>query len=355
MSYMESRQKLADTAASVCARTTPAGYNSWALSIAAITVALFTLGAESCENNTPQTGIVGNTTCTACHDGRSASNQLEFLASPHAQYNCETCHGPGITHVREGGRHGLFIDNPGKGPFEALHESCQSCHADKGLPHDPQVMGYLDTIHYESGAVTCIDCHNVHKQGAMAISSPTAAQFSNDSYAQLCGKCHEIQVEQHLDSVHAASDVATCGSCHNMHREDMFTQSPVDNQLCLQCHSGFNLGFISDAEVDFHTGDFHPVDPAGNGASRCTECHLPPVAQGDRSEVPHDHTLFTVPPIASNEAGDMGIFSVPPNSCAGIQGCHDAAVPGSGMPYDVNIPAHNEALQPLYEAIGELP
>jgi len=189
----------------------------------------------------------------------------------------------------------------------------------------------------------------------MTISSESPLRFSNENYGQLCGQCHEGQVADFALSGHATKNVANCSSCHDMHRGGMFRAAPEDNRLCLQCHQSFALGFETDLDVDFHTGGMHPVDPAGSGASRCTGCHLPPLPGEDGTRSAHDHTLFTIAPIASNEAVAMGADPAPPNSCAGVTGCHDAGFAGSGPDYDENDLDNNVALQTLYEFIGVQP
>ena len=332
------------------------GRKAWraATFIGLFAVAALGLGVDGCQGSGLQPGEVGTATCLACHDGRSATDHREFLDSPHASLSCESCHGPGLNHVRNGGRFGLFIDNPGRLPFEKRHEACADCHSDAMAEGGNSVGGFLATAHFAGGGATCTDCHNVHKQGGMAISSPSPTQFSNDNYATLCGQCHEGQVDEFLLSKHAESDVATCSSCHDMHAAGMFRANPQDNRLCLQCHQSFALGFETDADVQFHTGEFHPVDPAGSGSSRCTGCHLPPVASNNALEA-HDHTLFTIPPIATNEAVQQGADPAPANSCAGVTGCHDANVPASGPAYDENDLDNNAALQSLYEMLGAQP
>lgn len=307
----------------------------------------------------PRSGLgpneVGTATCLACHDGRSATDKREYRESPHGAISCETCHGGGLTHVREGGRLGLFIENPDRMPFGERHLACIECHADV-LEHGGNTSGnFLATAHFEAGAATCTDCHDVHKMGGMSFSSVSPARFGNDNYARLCGQCHEGAVGEFQMSTHAQLDVATCSSCHDMHAGDMFRANPKNNQLCIQCHGSFALGFETDGDTDFHTGPFHPVDPAGSGASRCTGCHLPPVLDTNGVSAGHDHTLFTIPPIATNEAVSSGVSPAPPNSCAGVTGCHDAGVAGSGMPHDERDLDSNSNLQLLYEMLGAQP
>ncbi len=305
-------------------------------------------GIEGCAYSPGRVGYVGNATCMGCHDGRSASDMRRFRDSAHAGVSCETCHGPGYDHVRVGGRGGLLIDNPAREPFAQQAEVCTQCHQDT-------VRGYERTLHATAQAASCHDCHDVHREGGLSKAKQGPVANRLEAIAETCSDCHGVQTAQFLESGHAQAGVATCVSCHDMHREEMFTADPVDNSLCLQCHGSRFLGFHTEANIDFHTGDFHPVDPAQSGASRCTSCHMPPLEQEGQPDVPHDHTMAPFPPAATNELLGEGVFPVPPNSCAGIAGCHDPAVPGSGQPFDVNNPMDNTFLQELYETIGELP
>ena len=128
----------------------------------------------------------------------------------------------------------------------------------------------------------------------------------------------------------------------------MFRANPADNRLCAVppgCAASFRT-------VDF-PDPFHPVDPAGSGASRCTSCHLPPLDAGGAAG--HDHSLFTIPPIATNDAVAQGVTPAPPNSCAGVTGCHDPGAPGSGPAHDPADLLNNEYLQSLYEMLGARP
>lgn len=296
-------------------------------------------------------GEVGTATCLACHDGRNGSDHAAFMTGPHQSVSCETCHGPGLRHVRDGGRLGLFINNPGDLPQERRHEACTPCHDQAASPGGSAVAGFLATTHFTSGAATCTDCHNVHLPGGMSVPVSSPARMTAEHFEAVCGACHQDTVAQFALSGHAASEVATCASCHDMHAGGMVTAEPEDNRMCLQCHQSFALGFETDEDVALHTG--HPVDPAGSGASRCTGCHMPPVEAG--AGALHDHSLLTIPPLASNEAMAQGIHPAPPNSCAGVAGCHDATMPGSGPAFDENDAESNTDLQALYELMGVAP
>ena len=303
----------------------------------------FTLGQQGC----PNYQTVGTATCLACHDGRSAPDMRQFANSPHNGFECETCHGPGYLHVRNGGAGGLFVLDPNELPFAEAAAFCGRCHE-----HDDELNGFLDTAHAKSQAVTCQDCHDVHTRNALVVASSSPDRLDNDGYAQLCGTCHEGQVDEFLLSGHVTKDAATCGSCHNMHQGSMLTANTIDNSICQQCHGSSFLGLDTPAAVNTHTGPMHPVDPAGSGASRCIGCHMPPQLVNGQPDVPHDHTLFTVPPAVSNQEIAMG-QAPSPNSCAGTMGCHDGS--GPGLFHNLNDTFVNENLQAVYETIGTIP
>ncbi|MDX9972202.1 MAG: cytochrome c3 family protein [FCB group bacterium] len=245
------------------------------IGIAAVAyVTLCSLGAGSCN-----AGPNANNTCLQCHNGQLASDVSEFRDSPHDFMRCARCHGDGTAHVRNGGRGGLFIQNPDDLPF--------------------------------------------------------AQEF------QVCADCHEGESEQYTESGHFEAAAASCYDCHDIHQTDALVLPAVDNSLCMRCHAAF--GFASDEAISAHTQ--HSVDPAGSGASRCTACHMPPLEQGGDSET--DHTLDTVQPIVSALAAEAQ-QTVPPNSCAGTDGCHDGSSAGEPV-FDVNDPQHMRILQTIYE------
>jgi len=308
--------------------------------------ALLALAGVLCLNACTPAPNVANETCLACHDGRSAPDFTDFRESRHNWIACEDCHGDGFAHIRSGGGP-LLIANPGEDPFGKAVQLCAECHNEK-------VAGWEGTAHGEFMKAACVACHDPHVPGGMTVPRESGEFLDNAGYAQLCAECHADTVEEHLASGHAQGDILTCFACHDMHKPTTLRQNPVDNAICLQCHGSFQLGFDSEEAVDFHTGAFHPVDPAGTGASQCIACHMPPVRQSEDGRVPHDHTMATVAPLISNGDIDAGL-TPRPNSCAGVTGCHDAGGAAPGMPHDVNDPAQNESLQVLYEMIGGLP
>ncbi len=216
---------------------------------------------------------VGTDTCLKCHNGKYAMDRMEFLESRHEPIGCETCHGPGLLHVRLGGRRGLFIN---------------------GAP---------DT-------------------------------------ASLCVRCHETETQEFNLSGHAVAGVLGCLDCHDPHGRQVTVRPASDNQLCLQCHAYTGFGTVSD--IVAHT--WHDYDPVDKGTSRCVTCHMTPTDRLNQDGT-RTHSLIPVRPIESNLAG---VTPAPPNSCAGIIGCHDGSVSTAPI-FDVDDPRTNEWLQTLYD------
>lgn len=164
------------------------------------------------------TGIVGTNVCLQCHNGTLAPDRSEFTENPHNDVGCEACHGPGLLHVRNGGRGGLYIDS-------------------------------LEDMNYS-----------------------TSVQF--------CAKCHGKQAEDYLKSGHALSESVTCLDCHDVHGENVMVASPEDNSLCLQCHGPF--GFSNEAEISAHTfHSVNPETTGASRCVLCHLPPLDRVQQGD--------------------------------------------------------------------------
>lgn len=251
------------------------------LYVVVLLCAVASVGQTNCSGPGIGVGVNSTSTCLGCHNGGTAQDMRSVLLSAHANVGCTTCHGDATSHVRSGGENG-FLLNPTFGPFARSYASCVTCHSDT--------------------------------------------------------------VNEFLQSGHAASQVASCHDCHNVHIP-VEVRAPKDNNLlCQTCH-GF-LGFGTDAAIEAHT--MHPVDPAGTGASRCTECHLPPLERFNQEDGAHDHTLRGIAPQVSIDAIANMVSPVPPNSCAGINGCHDGTVPTAPV-FNVENEGQLTIVQGLFE------
>ncbi len=203
------------------------------------------------------------------------------------------------------------------GPHKSLQ--CEECHG----------SGYL---HIRNGG-----------RGGLLISGLEG--LNTPGKRDVCKRCHETEVAGFDESVHGGEGVLGCVACHDVHIGKKAAPSANDNEMCLRCHRA--RGFSDDAAIEAHT--FHPVEPATTGASRCTACHLVPIEQEypGHDFLRHDHSLIPVPPSRSIDAIVAGT-PVPPNSCAGVPGCHDGTVLTAPV-FDVNDRGTNLLAQILYD------
>ena len=90
----------------------------------------------------------GNVGCQECH----AENSATISASPHADIQCENCHGP----------RGEHPDNPEALIIDKDRSLCLRCH--QLLPYPQNIRGKLPgieaEIHYPGSE--CVKCHNPH-------------------------------------------------------------------------------------------------------------------------------------------------------------------------------------------------
>ena len=224
---------------------------------------------------------------------------------------------------------------------EVGNDVCLTCH--NGLLAPDQSSFPMSAHHF----LDCERCHGPGQahvrnggQGGLFIENPNRLPF--DEHYELCAACHATQLDGYLDSDHARKKAVRCTDCHDVHTPPVTRLSFIDNELCRACHEFPSIEAISE-----HT--FHSYNPTTTGASRCTNCHMPPLVRTDQPDGPHLHSMQPIPPIQSNLAMDAGIFPAPPNSCSGIMGCHDGTVITAPV-FDVDDPEDNQLLQIIFES-----
>jgi predicted CXXCH cytochrome family protein len=202
----------------------------------AVTMSAWSIIFVACVANTqrspalaglPDAKIVGAKECATCH----AEKVAKFSRSTHSKLfvvgvgneqaaGCESCHGAGGAHVKQGGGRSNII-NPDKNP-----ETCFKCHMEKRgefrLPNSHPVM---------AGKVTCSDCHDPHEGGAIMGKGATSLA----SETETCLRCHTAQKGPYVFKHQAMRE--GCTACHNPHgtiNAKMLVAR--DANLCLKCH-----------------------------------------------------------------------------------------------------------------------
>ncbi len=132
---------------------------------------------------------------------------------------CERCHGPGSAHVEAilEGDEDRHIFNPGHLPANKQVEFCGQCHR-KSLDLDPeQILNDAASSGRHAGAtlmlsacfreaagetISCLDCHNPHKN----------IEAATDPFNDACLSCHSSPATLHSTSV--IESTSDCVACH---------------------------------------------------------------------------------------------------------------------------------------------
>ena len=215
---------------------------------------------------------VGTDTCVTCHEDqqRRFKNTVmgKIMAHPRTPLEargCESCHGPGKTHVEAGGSKETIpirFTKDSTNSIDEKNDACLTCHSRgnrlfwKGSPHD-------------SRSLACVDCHQVKQEVHRTLSAETRYQApltENTSVKkpqpELCLSCHQMRRAQLQRSSHMPfrEGKVTCTSCHNPHgsaNPKQLLQSTA-NENCVSCHAERRGPFLWE----------HPAV-----AENCLNCH----------------------------------------------------------------------------------
>ncbi len=171
-----------------------------------------------------------SSSCEACHsisqNGNSDTTAVGYTATGEARYRdvqCESCHGPGLTHVSDPTKANIPLAPANVGID--LTTGCGECH--QGA-HEPFVDEWAQSMHAQPNThaqdnPACQGCHT--GEGALqafGVNAPFLEQAS-------------LGAGNHLE--------ITCVVCHDPHGSDNTAQLrfPVDarsveNNLCMKCH-----------------------------------------------------------------------------------------------------------------------
>jgi predicted CXXCH cytochrome family protein len=181
---------------------------------------------------------------------------------------------------------------PGPAQLSISNETCLGCH---GQPNLSMELGngeilslyvpnevYEHSVHGDQG-YACVQCHT---DVGNYPHPPFFAEDRRDATLQMadtCARCHSLQAEETMDSVHAAAlaagneNAAVCSDCHTAHAvrrvNDPQTQEHLPDtrvwtaQTCAQCHSTIYQTYSTSVHGTALLGEGNPDVPT------CTDCH----------------------------------------------------------------------------------
>ncbi len=211
-------------------------------------------------------GSEGAATCADCHRGhdiRSVDDPASSIHPNNVPDMCGRCHGEDV----------VIASNFVRLPIT--------------LPrYRESVHGRLDA---EGGhPATCVDCHGSHNLQHAQIADSGINRFH---VAQTCGKCHQAETGEYLDSIHGQalqmgiSDAPTCIDCHDEHltrsKEDPLSLSAperIAREMCGDCHTRPDLAEkygITVGVVESYLDSYHgwAVGRSGPLVATCIDCH----------------------------------------------------------------------------------
>jgi DmsE family decaheme c-type cytochrome len=227
---------------------------NWLLCLAFAIVVAWPASVESkalsaqASPQTDQSAYMGTEACRTCHEAsfqawKGTAMGKAFVDHPKNDLEskgCETCHGPGRSHVEGGGDVDAIIRFGKKSPLSAAeqNDTCLQCHEKGGR------MFWKGSTHNLRG-LACVTCHQVMQPNvpSLRFNEPLTGnrQFVKQTTMEVCFECHKLRRAQVQRSSHMPfrEGKVTCTNCHNPHgtpNPSLLVTSTV-NETCYQCHA----------------------------------------------------------------------------------------------------------------------
>jgi len=247
-------------------------------------------------SSTHASGFVGSNVCRTCHPDVWANfyknPHFKSIASgkePAERTGCESCHGPGQTHVQARGGKASIVAFSELAP-EKILDNCLRCHA------ETVSRANIRRSEHTLNDVVCTNCHSIHK-------SPVPKFLLAKRQIDLCYGCHnDVRAQFSMTFKHRVNEgFMVCTDCHNPHgapaptwrmaaRPRMTDQAVSNEEPCLKCHTEKRGPFLYEHE---------PVRVEG-----CETCHYPHGSTNSR--LLRRPVVFTLCLECHNGAGSFG-------------------------------------------------
>ena len=237
---------------------------------------------------------VGSDSCIDCHDDTSEN----LKANPHmitsdprrpgAVNGCESCHGPGGSHIESGDVDDILsFGSRSLVTQDIKNEVCLKCHE-----NGKQAMWHGSE--HDTRGVSCSDCHKTHQNNQTSLSG-----IRDEENGNACFKCHgQIKSRMMRQSRHPVREgKMDCADCHNPHGTiaDKLIDAQQINLKCFECHEEKRGPFlwehpsVTEDCLTCHT-------PHGSTHSALLETKAPYLCQRCHSDQNHAGTLYAKNP-----------------------------------------------------------
>jgi len=251
---------------------------------------------------------------------------------------CENCHGPGSEHVANAGR-SRFIVNPKLLSAERSSVVCGRCH-DRRQGYGGQVLGYTQALSIEGElARPGISRHELLTKYTDPVKKGPTMRGSDTEYNIWPDDVHSSKPHQQysdfLKSKMHRNDrlLVTCSDCHDLHggtpnsRWLIHDQNDPNSPLCQRCH---------EVEINDHMQMKLGATMKGH-LTRCIDCHMAPTANTGGIAGDYGRMIKTPPYADATEEANNAywegpmrshVFDVPLKTNVMVRG----VPPGQAMP-----------------------